>query len=687
MIRYLRKFRSALPKRLALLVTAAMALAGAVALPAAPAFASSDVQLFVGYADNLRANPTAFPTPWAGSPSVVFSGCTPNCTFDAGAVRLVNNSPNAVTVNSVVVDVSTCSFDIWPHNTVLASGQQLIVTQRATVATAVCGGTSGAFDTSDIGVNGAGTNCTPDGVVPQVVATIDGVANTFSDAGQVLNTGGIDKAACPSGANESIPWTLIGSQPCPGAVLTLSTTPPTDVVGTQANVVANLSCGGSPLQGAVIDFVVQSGPNAGLTATVTTDQNGNATFSYTGTVTGTDVVAATATNPAGTIVSVPPTVDVVWGPRHADLAITGSASSSDFNDSATVAATLTDELGPVAGQAVTFTLNGAEACTGTTDANGNASCSLTPQEAAGSYTLTASFAGSAVDTAASASAPFTVTHEETTLTYTGPTKAANGAPLTLSGVLREDGVTPISGRAVTFTLGSDGSAQSCSGTTNASGSASCTIGSVNQPAATTSVPVLAAFAGDAYYVPSSTTATLKFLYMTGHAFGLESSGLVGIAPIPDTGAVQTASAGTFGPPCVVNISGLISADTLCAKVVTSVNPGSSTTTSSVQDTTIGVLGLPVIKVGLVQAASSTNCSGSAGDVSIASISVGGIPVNVAVHPGPNTTVTVLGVTLTFNEQTPVPGADQGLTVNAVHIDALGLLNVVIASSTSDIHNC
>jgi hypothetical protein len=62
-------------------------------------------------------------------------------------------------------------------------------------------------------------------------------------------------------------------------------------------------------------------------------------------------------------------------------------------------------------------------------------------------------------------------------------------------------------------------------------------------------------------------------------------------------------------------------------------------------------------------------------------------VNVNLHPGANTTVNVLGVTIILNEQTGVPGADQGLTVNAVHVKALGLLDVVIGSSTSDIHNC
>lgn len=668
-----------------MLVSGALAVAGVVALPAAPALAASNVQVYVGYADDLRANPVDFPTPWAGSPSAVFEGCTPNCSFDAGAVRLVNNAPIAVTVNSVVVSVSTCTFDIWPHNTVLQPFQQLILTQTAATAAAVCGGTSGAFDTSDIGVNGAGTTCTPDGVIPQVVTTIDGATNTFSDVGQVLNTGGVDRASCAGGPNESIQWTSIGSQICPGAVLSLAPATQSDAVGSSATVTATLAntCG-QPLQGASVDFVVQSGPNAGTTGSATTDADGNAVFSYTGSATGTDTVVSSVTNPAGKITS--NTVSVVWEQRQSKLTITG-AGSGDFDDPATVAATLTDNVGPIPGQTVTFTLNGTETCSGTTNASGVASCSLTPGEPAGTYTLAATYAGNASDLGSVTSAPFVVNHEETTVTYTGPTKAANGAPLTLSGVLKEDGTTPIAGRTLTFTLGSGGSVQTCSGTTNAAGSASCTISSVNQPTATTSVPVVAAFAGDAFYLPSSATATLKFQYLTGRAFGLESSGLVAISPTPDTGPVATAGAGTFGPPCVVSISGLIKADTLCAKVVTSVNPGSSAASASVQDATIGVLGVPAIKVGLVQTTSNTSCAGSSGDAVVTSISVGGVPVNVNVHPGPNTTISVLGVTLIFNEQTPVPGADQGLTVNAVHIKALGLLDVVLASATSDIHNC
>ncbi len=667
------------------MVTPAMA-ANAAARPAAPTV--SEVQVFVGYADTLRADPVNFPTPWSGSPNVVFAGCTVNCTFDAGAVRFVNNTPLPVTLDSVKVQLSTCVFDMWPHGTVLQPGQQFIITQTASGAAGGCDNANGFFDTSDIGPNGANWagNCTQSGVIPQVIASIDGVPSTFNDSGQVLNTGGIDRASCAGGPNESTQWTSAGSQPCIGSTLALTPSTQTQTVGSPATVQATLqnSCG-TGLQGAVVNFAVTAGPNAGVTGTGTTDVNGVATFTYTGSVTGTDTVSSSTTNPAGTITS--NSVSVVWQKASSQLMITGGQTGSDFNDAAVVAATLSDSHGVLPGRLVTFTLNGTETCGATTSATGVAACDITPREAAGGYPLTATFAGDATHNGTSATSTFTVTHEETTLTYTGPTKTADGQPITLSGVLKEDGTTPIAGRTVTFTLGSGVTSQSCAGTTNAAGSASCTIASVNQPGSATSIPVTAVFAGDAFYQPASASATLKLLFMTGRAFGLKTSGLVTISPVPDTGSVATAAATTVAPPCVLSIGGLISAHTLCAKVITTVNPGASTATASVQDATIGVLGLPVIKIGLVQATSHTTCAGSTGDAIVTSISVGGIPVNISLHPAPNTTISVLGITLVLNEQTPVPGADQGLTVNAVHVSALGLLDVVLASATSDIHNC
>ena len=305
------RFRSA-GTRLALTFTAAAALAltGAV-WTAAPAHAAGGVEVFVGYADNLRANPTNFPTPWDGSPNVTFEGCTGSCSFDSGAVRIVNNSASPVTINSVAVKVSTCSYQLWPSVN-LAAGGQLIVTQTISGAASGCA-SDGTMDTSDVGPGGSSYsgNCTPDGVIPEVDVSIDGHLSAFTDSGQVLNTGGFDLASCPNGSNESTQWTPIGDAPCAGSVLSLAPPSQHQDVRTTATVTATFtnSCG-DPLQGAAVDFAVSSGPDAGLTGTGATDASGNASFSYSSTQAGTDKVVATVTNVAGTITS--NDVSVVW---------------------------------------------------------------------------------------------------------------------------------------------------------------------------------------------------------------------------------------------------------------------------------------------------------------------------------------------------------------------------------------
>ena len=186
--------------------------------------------------------------------------------------------------------------------------------------------------------------------------------------------------------------------------------------------------------------------------------------------------------------------------RPTTLTYTGS-TTSDFHDAAIVSAHLVDTTtgDPIAGVLITFVLNGTESCSDETDASGNASCSITPNEPQGTYTLTADFAGDTTYEPSSVSTPFIVTREQTETTYTGPTGAVvNGSTVTLSGVLEEDGVTPIEGRTLTLTLGT----QSCSGLTNASGSFSCTI-VVSQP--TGPATASATFLGDNFYLPSSDT--------------------------------------------------------------------------------------------------------------------------------------------------------------------------------------
>ena len=191
---------------------------------------------------------------------------------------------------------------------------------------------------------------------------------------------------------------------------------------------------------------------------------------------------------------------------HTATTLRVNTGTSDYADAGTVSGVLTNSVtgAPIAGEPVTLTLNGTQSCTATTNASGQAGCSITPNEPAATYALTGSFAG---DTSVSpqllsstGSNSYVVTLEETSIAYTGPSVAVSGMPLTMSANLTTDG-SPLGGRAVLMTLGSSSTAQSCTGTTNASGTASCTIADVNQTAGT--VPITVVFGGDAYYRPAS----------------------------------------------------------------------------------------------------------------------------------------------------------------------------------------
>ncbi|MGW5126565.1 choice-of-anchor P family protein [Streptomyces sp. NPDC004069] len=278
--------------------------------------------------------------------------------------------------------------------------------------------------------------------------------------------------------------------------------------------------------------------------------------------------------------------------------------------------------------------------------------------------------------------------KDTTLTWTGPAGAANGSPVELSARLTEkDGGTPVEGRKVAFALGTGDGAQTCEGTTDAKGGAGCTVTSVDQPLdGDATAPVTAQFAGDDAYKASDTSATLKLQYVTGRAFGLSADVLaplpLSIAPTPDTGRVRTAGAESKAPPCTRNINVLVlTAQAPCAEVTTTVGPNTASATATLAKATIGLPGLPVVKVSGATATSTSNCTARKGSTRL-DLSIAGIPVTVP--DTPNHTIDLGGAKIIINEQTET--AD-GLTVNAFHLTALGGVDIVIASSTSGAHNC
>jgi hypothetical protein len=285
---------------------------------------------------------------------------------------------------------------------------------------------------------------------------------------------------------------------------------PTTLTGT---LTTDVPSPGTPLSSQVVTFTVGSGPTT-QTCSAMTDDSGNVSCPISPVdqpVTDVPVTASYGGSPyeSSATTSTPVTVTE-------PTTLTVHSATGDYADATTVWGVLTDSVTnqPISGESVTLSLDGKESCTAVTDATGTASCSVTPSEAAATYPLTGTFAG---DTAqplqlmpSTGASNFVVTLEQSWLTYTGPKIAQNGQPLAVSGVLTTDDPSqgaPIAGRTVTFVLGSGATSQTCAGVTDPTGTAACSIASVNQ--APGPIPITDTFAGDAYYQTASASSTVN----------------------------------------------------------------------------------------------------------------------------------------------------------------------------------
>jgi uncharacterized repeat protein (TIGR01451 family) len=196
-------------------------------------------------------------------------------------------------------------------------------------------------------------------------------------------------------------------------------------------------------------------------------------------------------------------VDNVTVRQHTTTTV--SPETQDYDDTVTLQATVVPA--GVAGS-VQFLVNGSSVGAGSYNSGtGDATLSYLIPLPAGSYSLEADFTSSDPDylnSSAVLPTGLTVTHEEDTTKFTAssPTVIADGHPTTFSATLLEDGVTPIKGRTITIAIGS----QSCSaGPTDSTGTASCVI---IPTLALGPGTIMANFAGDAFYLPSSTSESI-----------------------------------------------------------------------------------------------------------------------------------------------------------------------------------
>lgn len=214
--------------RLHALPSTAAVLSG-ILLLASPASADT-FNVFVGYADSLRAS-GFFPSPWIGSPGVVSQSTTAvNGNLDSGAVRIDNTGASPITITNMKVVLrggSGPTFALWGALTI-NPGQIGIFAQTDP-------GNNAQFDTSDspflataqgasaahpLGGCTSPTNaaiCASD--APIVSFLENGTAVTLTDTGNILDTFGYDlvNLGPPAGdLNESINWNAIGSTPSRG---------------------------------------------------------------------------------------------------------------------------------------------------------------------------------------------------------------------------------------------------------------------------------------------------------------------------------------------------------------------------------------------------------------------------------------------------------------------------------------
>ncbi len=311
-------FRAALA--LALAAQTVLAVGLVVAPVRAAGTGAGGLLVSVGYAEDKETNnpnPAAFPVPWQGSPNTTFlggpvvgqtqCGSLPSC-FDAGAIRLDNPTAAAISVSNVSVDVHSSIpggkvFSLWGSFAVPA-GQSVILTENPPGDTA----SYDDFDTSGY----PGNVCTPITVAPTVTITVGGAATTLVDSTHVLDTGGIDQGYCGTGndKNESIAWRPIGAAGADTATLNLAPGAVTEPVGGSVTETATLlDGGGNGLANVAVAFSVTNGPNAGQAGSAITNSVGQATFTYSDSGAGTDVVAAAVT----TVGTFQTQSMVVWG--------------------------------------------------------------------------------------------------------------------------------------------------------------------------------------------------------------------------------------------------------------------------------------------------------------------------------------------------------------------------------------
>lgn len=197
-------------------------------------------------------------------------------------------------------------------------------------------------------------------------------------------------------------------------------------------------------------------------------------------------------------------------------ALTATDASLSRNVAGTLEATLLNGAGnPIVGQQVLFSFDAAgdgtaETYSGTTDAAGKATVTVTPTRPVGPASFSAAWDGGRGVTASDSGA--VSVRDRTTLTMPDVV-VAPGQPRIVRATLRDSDSQPVSGKTIAFSVQPNASAGSGfvslgTAVTDANGVAQIEVG---RYVSAKPRKVRAAFAGDAEYGPSSTEATVRLM--------------------------------------------------------------------------------------------------------------------------------------------------------------------------------
>ena len=151
--------------------------------------------------------------------------------------------------------------------------------------------------------------------------------------------------------------------------------------------------------------------------------------------------------------------------RSSAVSYTGT-NTGIYSSTAQLTGSIVDEFGsPVVGGTVEFALGGAGVGSAQTNGAGSAGRTVDVTLPAGSYLVSAGYAGSSHYEAGVATESFSVTRMASSMAYTGPLKGAPNKTITLSASLSDALGRPLDGKTVVFRLGT----QTVSAVTGAGG--------------------------------------------------------------------------------------------------------------------------------------------------------------------------------------------------------------------------